>query len=75
LLRRTIEKLNKEQPLQLISLGEELFRERLRGSSFQFEQEASRSTIGGLIDVLHKLNRGNIVANILIQCRRITRFS
>ena len=65
-LRRTIGELNKETPVELVSLGEELFRERLDSASFKFDQEACQSRIQRLINLLLKLNRGNLVANSLI---------
>jgi hypothetical protein len=65
-LRRTIRDLNKDHSLRLISLGEELFRERLSSASFKFEQEACQSKLRTLINVLLKLNAGSVVANGLI---------
>lgn len=65
-LRRTIQELGREQPLELISLGEELFRERLRGASFNFEQDAAKSQLGGLMQLLLALNKGDWIANLFI---------
>jgi SAM-dependent methyltransferase len=67
--RRTISDLKKEYRLELISLGEELFQERLNAHSFQFEHQVTASKVGRLIGLLLKLNKGNFIANtfILIQ--------
>lgn len=68
-LRRTLHDLGKEYPLQVVSLGEELFRERLSGLSFEFEQRGAESKIGELIRLLLKLNRDNWIAESLILLR------
>lgn len=65
-VRKTVAQLAREYPIQLISLGEELFRERLGSASFEFDQVGCQSKLRPLIDLLLKLNRGNIVANSLI---------
>lgn len=65
-LRRTMGELKKEYPLQLVSLGEELFRERLSRASFKFDHEASQSKLRPLINILLALNRGNLVSNSII---------
>jgi len=65
-LRRTLRELGKNYPLQPVSLGEELFRERLNAATFEFAQQGSRARIGPLISLLLKLNKGDMVANSLI---------
>jgi len=61
-LRRSIRRLKEDFPLRTISLGEDLFRDRLSSAAFDFEQRGAESKIGSLIRLLLKLNKGNFLA-------------
>jgi SAM-dependent methyltransferase len=63
--RRAVRKLNDVYPMQLISLGQELFLERLN-SSFQFEAQGVSSKIGGLISFVQKVNMGNWMGRLIV---------
>jgi ubiquinone/menaquinone biosynthesis C-methylase UbiE len=64
-VRRTIRRLNAKYRLRRISLGEEIFRERLR-ETFRFETRAVRSKLGSLLRVLGALNVKDAVSRALI---------
>jgi SAM-dependent methyltransferase len=65
-LRKAVRGLKRDYSLRLISLGEEIFRERLAATSFKFEQEASGGRLRNLIRLLLWLNRGGIVSTMMI---------
>lgn len=64
-LRRTIRRLGKKYPLQTISLGEEIFRERLR-ETFRFETRGTESKLSGIMKVLGLLNYKDLVSRTLV---------
>jgi ubiquinone/menaquinone biosynthesis C-methylase UbiE len=64
-LRKTIAKISRDQPVRIISLGEEVFRERLQ-SPFQFQHQTVAKVIGPVIGALQRLNFGGIAANLFI---------
>jgi ubiquinone/menaquinone biosynthesis C-methylase UbiE len=63
--RRTVKKLSRAFPLESISLGEDLFLERLSGT-FQFETGAVAGRLHGLIAFLQKINRGNWIGRTIV---------
>ena len=63
--RRTVKKIDKVHPLELISLGEDLFLERL-SQTFTFETGVVASRIGRLIAALQKINRGNWMGRLIV---------
>ena len=65
-LRRTIRILCKETPIRLISMGEEIFRERMNARSFNYQQQSVGQIIAPLINLLRRLNFGNLAANLVI---------
>jgi ubiquinone/menaquinone biosynthesis C-methylase UbiE len=64
-VRRTIRRLGAKYRLQWVSLGEEIFRERLRGS-FRFETRAVRSKLSFLMRALGALNVKDAIAQVLV---------
>jgi SAM-dependent methyltransferase len=63
--RRAVRKLNDVYPVQLISLGRELFLERLR-KTFSFELEGVSGKIGGVILFVQKVNKGNWMGRLIV---------
>ncbi len=63
--RRTIRKLGQTYPLELVSLGEDLFLERL-SKEFTFETEVVAGRLQGTITALKKLNRGNWIGRLIV---------
>jgi ubiquinone/menaquinone biosynthesis C-methylase UbiE len=63
--RRTVRKLNAEYPVELISVGQELFLERLR-QPFQFETEGVSGKIGSVISLAQKVNAGNWMGRLIV---------
>jgi len=63
--RRTVKKLSRAFPLESISLGEELFLERL-SQTFQFETQAVAGRIHRLIAFLQKINRSNWIGRTIV---------
>jgi SAM-dependent methyltransferase len=66
--RRQIAKASKVYPLELISLGEDTFLERL-AHAFRFETKMAASSAGGWIAALQRLNRGNWVGRLIVALR------
>jgi SAM-dependent methyltransferase len=64
-VRRTIRRLGARYRLRLVSLGEEIFRERLR-ETFRFETRAVRSKLGSVMKVLGLLNVKDLVSRTFI---------
>jgi len=67
-LRRTVKRLGSRYRLRLISLGEEVFRERLR-ATFRFETRTGATKLGPIIRVLRVLNFKDVVSRSLILAR------
>ncbi len=63
--RRMVRKLRRLYPLQLVSIGADLFLESL-ARPFQFEEQAVGSRIGGLVSALQKLNWGNWIGRLIV---------
>jgi len=63
--RRTVKKLSRVFPLESISLGEDLFLERL-SETFQFETKAVAGRIDRLIVFLQKINLGNWIGRTIV---------
>jgi SAM-dependent methyltransferase len=63
--RRTINKLSQTYPLELISLGEDVFLERL-ASQFRFDTQVVASRLQGTITVLKKLNQRNWIGRLIV---------
>ena len=63
--RRIVKKLNKSHSVNLISVGDELFLERL-SNTFQFEMQTVGSRLGGLISMVRKLNWGNWIGHTIV---------
>ena len=57
-IRSTFRALNRTQPVELISTGGEVFRDRLK-EPFVFETSVVQSKVGGLIKAVQALNIGN----------------
>jgi SAM-dependent methyltransferase len=66
--RRTVAKLSRTCPLEVVSLGEDLFLERL-SQAFTFEAQAVAGRLQGTIAALKKVNRGNWVGRLIVACQ------
>jgi len=64
-VRRTVKRLGKKYRLRWVSLGEEVFRERLRGA-FRFETRGAGDRLGIILKVLGALNVKDLVSRSLI---------
>lgn len=63
--RRTVAKLSRDYPLQLLSLGQEEFLERL-SSQFKFDTQIVAGKLQRTMNILTKINRGNWVGRLII---------
>lgn len=63
--RRTVRKLARTYPLDLVSLGDDLFLERL-SQAFTFETQMAASKLQGTIAALKKMNRGNWIGRLIV---------
>lgn len=63
--RRQVKKAARIYPLELISLGEDAFLERLTGA-FRFEARVVANRTGGLIATLQRINYGNWVGRTMV---------
>jgi SAM-dependent methyltransferase len=66
--RRTVAQLGLTYPLELVSLGEDLFLERL-SQVFTFETQMVAGRLQGIIATLKKVNRGNWVGHLIVACQ------
>lgn len=66
--RRSVKEIGRAYPLELISLGEDLFLDRL-AQPFTFEMGMVAGRIGRLIAVLQKINRGNWMGRLIVACQ------
>jgi hypothetical protein len=63
--RRAVREIGKDYPLEIVSLGEDLFLERLK-QPFVFEMGMVETRIGRLIAVLQKINVGNWIGRLIV---------
>lgn len=63
--RRAVRKAAVVYPLELVSLGEDLFLDRLAGS-FQFEMQMTARRLGSLVRMLQMLNVGNWIGRLIV---------
>lgn len=66
--RRTVTKLGRTCPLELVSLGEDLFLERL-SQEFTFETQMVAGRLQRILAALKKVNRGNWVGRLIVACQ------
>jgi SAM-dependent methyltransferase len=66
--RRMVVTLGRSCPLELISLGDDLFLERL-SHVFTFEAQAVAGRLQRIISALKKINRGNWVGRLIVACQ------
>jgi ubiquinone/menaquinone biosynthesis C-methylase UbiE len=66
--RRTMKKLGKKYPLELVSVGGDLFLARL-SQTFKFETETVAGSLHKIIGVLTKLNWGNWIGRLIVACQ------
>lgn len=64
-LRKTVKKVSRTFPLEMVSLGEDLFLERL-SRPFQFETQAVGGRTGRAIGILQAINRGNWLGRLIV---------
>jgi SAM-dependent methyltransferase len=63
--RRVIRKLGGEHPLEVASLGEDLFLERL-AQPFEFEMQSVAGRLGRIVAFMKKLNIGNWAGRLIV---------
>jgi ubiquinone/menaquinone biosynthesis C-methylase UbiE len=63
--RRVLRRIGRRRPLKLLSLGEEIFREKIAHSQISTPQVRQR--IGGLVALASWLNRGGLLAGLLVR--------
>ncbi len=63
--RRTVSKLGRTYTLELVSLGEGFFLERLR-QAYMFETQMAASRLQGTITALSKMNVGNWIGRLIV---------
>ena len=67
-LRRTLAAIGRQQPLKIISQGEDVFRDRLK-APFVFQHKAVQKIISPIVRTFQRLNFGGILANLFIMLR------
>ena len=68
--RRVIRKLSKHYSVKLISVGNELFLERL-SNTFKFEMQMIGAKLGGLMSTVERLNWGNWIGHAIVAAQGI----
>jgi len=63
--RRVIRRINRKYPVKLISLGSEVFLERLN-QPYQFEMERTAQKLGGFIGMVQRINFGNWIGHGIV---------
>lgn len=64
-VKNTISEISKQYPVKVISLGEEIFIERL-SRPFVFQQGSVGKVLGPLLEGVQKLNLGNILSKLIV---------
>ncbi len=65
-LRKTLKNIAKKYPLEIISLGEEVFCERLKSPSFNFEYKSTKNLLSPIIGFLQKVNISGLIARMFV---------
>jgi|HubBroStandDraft_1064217.scaffolds.fasta_scaffold03180_6 SAM-dependent methyltransferase len=63
--RRAVKQLNRKYPVQLISLGDDCFLDRL-AQPFQFEAQSTARKLQTIIAVAQRLNVGNWIGHVIV---------
>jgi hypothetical protein len=63
--RRAVKQVSREFPVTLLSLGDEVFLERL-AQPFQFEMERTAGSLGKLIGAVQRINIGNWIGRSIV---------
>lgn len=63
--RRAVRETNKQYPAKLISVGDEVFLDRLR-EPFDFDMVRTAALLGGLVRVIQRLNVGNWIGRLIV---------
>jgi len=63
--RRAVKQLNKKYPVKLLSLGDEIFLDRL-AQPFRFEMEGTAQRLQTIIAVVQRLNIGNWIGRMIV---------
>jgi SAM-dependent methyltransferase len=63
--RRTVKKINKKYPVKLLSVGAEIFLDRL-SRPFSFEMERTATKLGPFVRMFQKVNVGNWVGRLIV---------
>lgn len=63
--RCAIRRINKEYPVTLLSLGSEIFLDRL-AQPFEFDMERTAAQLGKLVRVFQRVNVGNWIGHLLV---------
>ena len=66
--RRVAAKLSRTYPLEVVSLGGDVFLERL-SNVFTFETEMVAGRLQGIIAALKRVNRGNWIGRLIVACQ------
>ena len=63
--RRAVKTINKKYPVKLLSVGAEIFLDRLR-SPYEFEMERTSARFGGLVRIFQRVNIGNWIGRLIV---------
>ena len=63
--RRAVERVSRKYPVRLISLGDDVFLDRL-AQPFQFEAQSTASKLRTIIAVAQRLNAGNWIGHLIV---------
>jgi hypothetical protein len=66
--RRTMRQIARVYPLDVVTLGEDLFLQRL-SQQMQFETQLVAGSLGGLMRVMQKVNLGNWIGRLIVLLR------
>ncbi len=66
--RRAVKQLNRKYPVQLLSLGDDVFLDRL-AKPFRFEMERTAGKLQTIVSVVQRLNVGNWMGHMIVAAR------
>lgn len=66
--RQAVKEANRRYPVKLISVGDEIFLDRLR-KPFEFDMVRTAALLGGFVKIVQKLNVGNWAGRLVVLAR------
>ncbi len=63
--RKAVDRINRKYPVKLMSLGAELFSDRLK-QPFDFDMERTATKLQGIIGGIQRINFGNWIGRLIV---------